>query len=240
MALLLLLAAPSFGTNGAGNVSTRTGTGNISTRTGTGNISTVFSGGAGNGLIIHYDTFTEASNQALDDHTPNTGTWGLGDDGDTKLIIDASTDELTTLDNTQEYFWSPSSTPSTRSLTIMVRGKTGAASATAQFSVGIRDGDTPNGDWFKAKITGDGAYTLFKTTDGSSVVVASGTIAGFSTSTYYTLGMADSALTNQITMTIDGVVKWSQVDASFIDAKGIFFGERETTVRIDSMTVTRS
>jgi hypothetical protein len=181
-------------------------------------------------MAIITDTFTEASNTALASHTPDTGgTWSVGSG---TWTVYGATDELGC--DSREFAWN-SSTFSSADCYAEVTAKTDSASTVHQFGCCVRSSAYGRGNAsanrYWCYVDGAGSVFAQKEISGASSQIGStGSIASFSTTTYYLVRLQASG--SSITVDVDGVNEVTVTDTAITGANlsGLYF--RNTNPRV--------
>jgi hypothetical protein len=181
-------------------------------------------------MAIITDTFTEASNTALASHTPDTGgTWSVGSG---TWTVYGATDELGC--DSREFAWN-SSTFSSADCYAEVTGKVDNVATTQQFGCCVRSSAfgraNASANRYWCYVDGVGNVFLNKEISGSSSQIGStGSIASFSTTTYYLVRLQASG--SSITVDVDGGNEVTTTDTAITGANlsGLYF--RNTSPRV--------
>lgn len=196
-------------------------------------------GGDGSGICsgaaFGTDTFTEGSNTALESHTPDLGNGWTGPDV-AKFDIIAADDEIDVDDNNTGYFAVKNDTPPSADYCVEVVGRTNSLSSGKKFSALFRMDTSKNG--YGATVSGSGGsggiWELYSFSAGSDTLLSSGTISGFSGSTYYTLTLQGEGTTLKVFL--DGALMSTVTNAthSAANTPGVYI--RHTESHITSIT----
>lgn len=153
------------------------------------------------------DTFTEADDIGLAEHTSDSGhSWSGADLAN--LAIEAATDELFVDGNTSAAL---AASPVNPDYYVEVVGKTGATATTDRLGCWARFVEGSAG--YLARVYGDGTWS-FETLVGA--LLGSGSIGGFSASTYYTLRITVSG--TNVRFSINGAELVNTTNAAYAGA----------------------
>ena len=187
------------------------------------------SGSAASSFVIRIDSFTEGSDTNIASHTPDTGgTWSGS--GSANLTVDEANDEVENSDTGFREMIA-NDNPTTSRYFVEAVGKTGGATGSHGFGAYTRWTSDGSDDLYACYLDGTGKYNTFKKIAGSFTETSSGTLAGFSASTYYTIrAISDGA---NFTCNIDGVMKTTVADNASVTGNGnVGFGMEGTSARI--------
>ena len=187
------------------------------------------SGSAASSFVIRIDSFTEGTDTGIASHTPDTGgTWSGS--GSADLLVDEALDEV---ENVSSGFREMigDDNPTTSRYFVEVVGKTGGATGSHGFGAYTRWTSDGTDDLYACFLDGAGKYNSFKKIGGSFSETSSGTLAGFSASTYYTIRAISDGDT--FSCHIDGVMKTTLYDNATVTGNGnVGFGMENTSARI--------
>lgn len=196
-------------------------------------------GGGGSGICagaaFATDTFTEGSDTALESHTPDLGNGWTGPDV-AKFDVIAAVDEIDVDDNSTGYFAVKNDAPASADYCVEVVGRTNSLTSGKKFAALFRMDTSKNG--YGGTVSGSGGtggiWEFNRYATGSDTLLSSGTIAGFSSSTYYTITI--QGVGDQISYYLDGVLKATVTDATYSAAQlpGVYI--RHTEAHITSLT----
>lgn len=243
MRLIFLLLLLTGTAQGGSIVSGGTGSGSIvSGGVGSGSIETSYSHAPESNPCVGTflsDTFTESGtgNISVESHTPDSGggSWLRTEDDGGEVVVDRSTDELKSTNNsgnTKLTYWSL--TANCTNYSVFASVKTGGATNSSRVGVLGRWLDTSGGNGYRFRLEGDGALRLESVTNGTAILIDSDTVASFSASTYYTLELRMSGTTIQ--GYVNDVLECSATNTTHTSAGSPGSLLRNSSVRMTSLS----
>lgn len=183
--------------------------------------------------VIKTDTFTESSDTALESHTSDSGGGWTGGNT-TNFDVIAATDELAN-DSGSFKLTGGDEAPGSADYWCSVNGKTVGTGSANRFASMIRyDGDVwASASFYMTYIGGNGTWFMFKNVEGSLTQLDTGTISGFSASTYYDIETRGEG--NQIESYIESVGQGAVTDSDVSAAGNVGIYMRTTSPLITSL-----
>jgi len=183
------------------------------------------------------DTFTESGTGNINLADSTTNDWEGTDATDGSIVIDRSNDEIKSTNTggvTKTAFTTLTANCSNYSVTGSM--KTGSTGNSHRVGVLGRWINTSGGNGYRGRIEGDGTVRLEKVTNGTSLDLDTDTIAGFSSSTYYSVELRMAGST--ISVYVGGVLECTASDSAHVTPGSVGVLLRNGNIRLTSVTAT--
>lgn len=160
------------------------------------------------------DTFTEATDTTLDNHTSDSGhSWGSGSDGAANYDVLSATGTIESTSGSPDCATCQAS-PSSADYTTEVTGQVVSSSNGRYFGIIARwdGGSVGGGTGYVLRLNEDADFQLYEVTTGTFSLLEQVSISGFSVSTTYKLTLDISGST--LTASVDDTEEISQTDST--------------------------